>query len=115
MFIFSSLLFSSLLFSSLLFAAAEVIVFDILYTSFVCGFEGEKKKIIPSHSSSKQDRLFLSLSLSRTHTHFREREKEKEKPPRALFVFFVIKILLILLRLLHAFFYTDSLERRRRR
>jgi len=55
--------------------------------------------------------LYLSLSL----THTLQREREKEKTPRALFVFFVIKILLILLRLLHAFFYTDSLERRRRR
>jgi len=36
MFIFSSLLFSSLLFSSLLFAAAEVIVFDILYKTTFC-------------------------------------------------------------------------------
>jgi hypothetical protein len=84
MFIFSSLLFSSLLFSSLLFAAAEVIVFDILYTSFVCGFEGEKKKIISSHSSSKQDRLFLSLSLSHTHTLQRERERERETAACAL-------------------------------
>ena len=104
-----------------------MIVFDILNkTMFLCVVCGEKKieEIISSHSKQIQA---LYLSLSHTHTHFRERErerkrerkrekeKEKEKTPRALFVFFVIKILRILLRLLHAFFYTDSLERRRRR